>query len=100
MCEQGFLDEIQPPQNDAAVDSAFNENAIFMAPPSNATELDNHPHVNQEPIHPPTAEDDSTIPKTRSLAHHKFIQNKVVFVSFDIETGGNIVEFSRCLLRW
>ena len=35
-----------------------------------------------------TAEVDPTIRKTRSLAHHLFVANKVVFVSFDIETGG------------
>ena len=46
------------------------------------------PNNAQQTIPSPTAEDDPTIPKSRSLAHHEFEANKVVFVSFDIETGG------------
>ena len=43
-----------------------------------------------------------TIPKTRSLAHHKFEANRVVFVSFDIETGGEycgILQISAEIVR-
>ena len=48
------------------------------------------------------AEVDPTISKTRSLAHHLFVANKVVFVSFDIETGGEycgILQMSAEIVR-
>ena len=54
------------------------------------------------PPPPPTIEDDPTIPKTRSLAHHQFMDHKVVFVSFDIETGGEfcgILQISAEMVR-
>ena len=36
----------------------------------------------------PSTSPNGTIPKSRSLAHDKFKAKKAVFVSFDIETGG------------
>jgi len=46
----------------------------------------------------PTASGPS-IPKGRSMFHDTFEQNKVVFISFDIEPGGNIVASCSSLLR-
>jgi hypothetical protein len=40
-----------------------------------------------------------SIPKGGSMLHATFEQNKVVFISFDIETGGNIVASCSSLLR-
>ena len=40
-----------------------------------------------------------SIPKGGSMLHSTFEQNKVVFISFDIETGGNIVASCSSLLR-
>ena len=65
-------------------------------------ELENHTIGNQGPNSLPTIEDDPTIPKTRSLAHHQFMDHKVVFVSFDIETGGEfcgILQMSAEMVR-
>ena len=98
--EQGVAPDIQPPENGAAGGFAENENSTIMAPPRMEAEGDDHPFVHQGPNSPPTVEDDPTIPKTRSLAHHQFMDHKVVFVSFDIETGGSFVEFSKSLPRW
>ena len=46
-----------------------------------------HPNNAQEPT-PPSTSPNGTIPKSKSLTHDKFEAKKVVFVSFDIETGG------------
>ena len=46
------------------------------------------PNIPPEPTPTSTAPMGPTIPKSRSLAHFKFKEKKVVFVSFDIETGG------------
>ena len=45
------------------------------------------PNNAQEPT-PQSTSPNGTIPKSRSLTHDKFKAKKVVFVSFDIETGG------------
>ena len=65
-------------------------------PPEIAIPADARETVTQQILQPNNAQETSspsispngTIPKSRSLAHNKFVAKKVVFVSFDIETGG------------
>ena len=57
-----------------------------------------HPNNAQEPT-PQSTSPNGTIPKSRSLTHYKFEAKKVVFVSFDIETGGEYCGILRCLQR-
>jgi len=60
------------------------------------------PNIPPEPTPTSTAPMGPTIPKSRSLAHFKFKEKKVVFVSFDIETGGEhcgILQISAEMVR-
>ena len=60
-----------------------------------------HPNNAQEPT-PPSTSPNGTIPKNRSLAQDKFEAKKVVFVSFDIKTGGEycgILQMSAEIVR-
>ena len=60
-----------------------------------------HPNNAQEPT-PPSTSPNGTIPKSRSLAQDKFEAKKVVFVTFDIETGGEycgILQMSAEIVR-
>lgn len=81
---------------------------IRLQPPSPNIEDGDVQMANNGPSNPPniptnpnTAEDPS-IPKGRSIAHHEINKNKLVFVSFDIETGGEycgILQLSAEIIR-
>ena len=89
-------------ENSASHGTTSPPNIQLAASERIATESDNQPNNKQKPTPSPTAENDPTIPKTRSLAHHQFEANKVVFVSFDIETGGEycgILQMSAEIVR-
>ena len=69
------------------------DNDVIMAPRPYSP-----PHESTIIQHP----EDPTIPKGRSIAHHHIMDNKLVFVSFDIETGGEycgILQLSAEIVR-
>ena len=43
--------------------------------------------------HPEETTNSPPIPRSRSIAHHSFVNGKAIILSLDIETGGNTVEY-------
>ena len=76
--EEATVPAHQHTYNEAQPSFPPSENALPAAAGGMAAQSILHPHVSPEPTPTPTAEDDPTIPKTWSLAHHKFEANRVV----------------------
>jgi len=88
--------------NSTNQDSENGANSQNLRPPTAKMEvpgdlmqinISSSPNVPNEKNNHQTASDDNdpSIPNGRSLAHFNFEQNNVVFVSFDIKTGGEVL---------
>jgi hypothetical protein len=81
----------EPPENiEFSTHDAENSNDDEPNPPATETP----PFDNQQDVHP--------IPRNKSIAHWYYVENDLVFVSFDIETGGTycgIVQISAEMFR-
>ena len=103
--------ETGPDNEEAAtveIEATENGAVVVAPPPQNALdEINTDASINlvaaqEETTQTPDNISDPTIPKGRSTAYHEFKKDKVVFLSFDIETGGEycgILQMSAEIIR-
>ena len=97
-CEVGAVpDTITAPQSKETTSQP-----VAAQPASHGDQEARPDQAPTNPAPPHTKDDQSTIPRGRSIAHEVIREGKVVYVSFDIETGGEhcgILQLSAEMIR-